>query len=55
MSYDKYSNPGRRTLYQQLIGNGPGSTRTQASINMAQRQVDQAIRNGDLNRDGTRR
>ena len=55
MSYDKYSYSGRRTLMQQITGEGRGSTRTQASVNMAQRQVEQAIRNGVLNPDGTRR
>lgn len=45
----------RRSLMDQLTGAGPNSTRTLTSISRAQAQVDQRIRNGEMNPDGTRR
>ena len=44
----------RRTLMEQLVGNGPGSTRSEASIRMAQRQVAQRQMWGEMDSEGRR-
>lgn len=45
----------RRTYMEQLTGGGPGSTRSELSVRMAERQIAQRIMWGELNPDGTRR